>query len=157
MPTAAEMLANPQPYATGVPWPSDWPGVLLDSWSLEPAPHTLVSEMETGAPRVRVVSRARNDRVNASLIFTRHQFATFRALFESTAPGHGAYGAGWWWIPIFIGRLNPDGSFPEAGLPECEGEGVTRESCRFIGQWSASVFGEKGKYIRVDFKLEIRD
>lgn len=136
---------------TTVPWPEDWPCVQIDDWNLEPAPHVITSEMENGAPRVRVISRARNDRVNASFVMSRGQFGAFRRLFESDAPGHGGYGGSWFLIPMFIGRSVSDG---EGGyiVPD-----TTLEACRFLGSWKAAAEDTSGKYIRVSCQLEIRD
>lgn len=142
MPTAPPKLT-----ATGE---IDWvqyklPCPEIESFSLEPAPHTLRTEMETGAARVRVISRARNDRVDVSFTFTRAEFAGFRELFETEGAGNAAFGAGWFKIPMFIGRVMPDGSVPD----------TTYERCRFIGQWKAAPAEKSGKYFRVTCKLEI--
>jgi hypothetical protein len=121
-------------------WPGTLPSALVAGWGLRPAAHTVRSEMESGAARVRRVSTSRADTVAAAWIMSRTQFSAFRAWYESAAGGN--WGAAWFTVPLQAGQ--------DAG-----GAPTTTETARFVGQWDAQAID--AFYIRVTAELEVRD
>ena len=119
-----------------VAWPNDYPKPLISGWGLEPAPLTVRSDMESGAARVRRISKQRNDKVSVQFAFTRQGFADFRTWYAATARN----GVEWINMPVFTGQ---DGNCQQT------------ETVRFIGQWSASALSDK--YIRLTAEIEVRD
>jgi hypothetical protein len=82
-------------------WPTTLPSPESD-YSLDPVDQTLRTDMESGAPRTRRRTTARNDKVKVVWRMTDAQLAIFRAWFEDDATGI-AGGAAWFTIDLPIG------------------------------------------------------
>lgn len=83
-------------------WPATLPAPLLDGYGVNPAEQVVRSDMESGAPRARRRSTARNDHVPVNWRMTDAQFAIFRAWFDDDAEAAG--GAAWFSISLPIGN-----------------------------------------------------
>lgn len=119
-------------------WPSTLPMAVVSGYGLEPAPHTVRSEMDAGPARVRRTSMGRVDTVNASWMMSREEFSAFRAWYESDAGG--GWGAAWFDIDLQAGQA-VDGT-------------TTTETARFVEQWSAALVDQH--LYRVTATLELR-
>ena len=103
-------------------WPATLPAPLLPGYQLAPIDPVSRTDMESGAPRARRRTYARNDRLQVSWIFNDTQMAAFRTWFESDAEAAG--GAAWFYVKLRIGKT-----------------GATTEEARFTGPWQASLAG----------------
>lgn len=119
-------------------WPGGLPAINVANYLLTPKSQVIRSEMESGAPRVRRFSTARNDTIQCGCVMTRAQFYTFRTWFDDTIAG----GADWFSIALQAGQ--------NAG-----GAATTTETARFAGPWQAAAIDPN--YLRVSFELEVRD
>jgi hypothetical protein len=83
-------------------WPSSLPAPLKNGYALNPVDPNVRTDMEVGAARTRSRTRARNDRLDLSWIFTEAQMAAFRAWFDDEATGISG-GASWFTISLNLG------------------------------------------------------
>lgn len=87
-------------------YPSTLPGPLVQGYAVSPVDKTLRTEMDAGAGRVRLRSRARLDRVQATWRFKAAEMAAFRAWFES--PTGAGFGAAFFDISLPLGHAAPE-------------------------------------------------
>jgi hypothetical protein len=88
-------------------FPNTLPAPLVAGYSVSPQQQVRRTEMETGAARVRVQSRAYRDMVSLTWKFTYAEFETFRAWFTDMAGA--AFGSAWFTIalPTGVGAVAP--------------------------------------------------
>ena len=116
-------------------WPVTLPSPEKSGYQIAPVDQTIRTEMETGAPRVRRRSAARNDVVNVVWKMSDAQMAIFRTWFDSAADAAG--GASWFNIDLAVGAT-----------------GIDTVEARFSGPWTADAL--PGLNWHVSAKLEIR-
>lgn len=75
---------------------------LVEGYALNPVDPVIRSEMESGPPRARRTSYARNDKINVSWLMTDATFAAFRVWFDSDEGAGG--GAAWFSMALPIGE-----------------------------------------------------
>lgn len=117
-------------------WPSTLPPPLADGYQLQPTDQAIRTDMETGAPRVRRRTAARNDKLSLSWQFTDAEMAIFRAWYENDSTG-AAGGAGWFTSSVKIGT-----------------GGLVSLACRFSGVYQATY--NPGSSWRVTAQVEVR-
>ena len=120
-------------------FPTALPAPNVSGYSFNPAKYTVRSEMESGAARVRLVSKSRNDLVSVVWELTLQEFYAFRAWFESTAGAN--WGASWFTIGLQMGL-------------DSTGTALTQETARFVGEWKADMLNNL--FINVSATLEVR-
>ena len=98
------------------------PVPLVEGYALNPVDPVIRSEMESGPPRARRTSYARNDKINVSWLMTDATFAAFRVWFDSDEGAGG--GAAW---------FNMDSPVGEYGFRTVE--------ARFASIWQAAPNG----------------
>ena len=81
-------------------WPTTLPTVSTN-YGIDPVDQTIRTEMESGAPRQRRRTTARNDHVTVAWVMTDAQLAIFRTWFESSSQAAG--GASWFTIRLAVG------------------------------------------------------
>jgi hypothetical protein len=116
-------------------YPTTLPAPLAESYALSPVDQTVRTDMETGSARVRRRTRARNDLMDISFMFSDEQFQAFREWFEDDVTGISG-GASWFFITLPIGKGGP-----------------TTEEVRFKAAWKA---GKVGQCWRVSAQVEVR-
>lgn len=116
-------------------WPATLPSPEKAGYQIAPASQVVRTEMETGAPRVRRRTAARNDVIAVRWKFTDAQLAAFRTWFDSSTDAAG--GAAWFTIDLAIGDT-----------------GIESHEARFSGDWTADLL--PGLNWSVSAKLEIR-
>lgn len=114
-------------------WPVVLPAPLTDGYGLEPAPQTIDTDMEVGAPRSRRRSLADLDDVTVAWKFTDAQMKIFRDWWRTTA----AAGAAWFDINLPVG-----------------GGGVELKEAKFSGGWKSRL--DRGLNWNVTAKLKVR-
>lgn len=118
-------------------FPSTLPPPVYDGYSLTPVDPVLRSNMESGAPRSRLLTRARNDIVAVQWMFTQAQMAIFRTWFDADIATGAAGGAAWFSINLTTG-----------------GGEIAACDARLAGMWQASLL--PGNRWAVSARLEIR-
>jgi hypothetical protein len=83
-------------------WPTTLPAPLAEGYALNPGDQTLRTDMETGAPRVRRRTTARNDRINVGWLLTVAQLDTLRDWFDDATTGI-AGGSAWFNVSLDVG------------------------------------------------------
>ena len=78
------------------------PVPLVEGYALNPVDPVIRSEMESGPPRARRTSYARNDKINVSWLMTDATFAAFRVWFDSDEGAGG--GAAWFNMDLPVGE-----------------------------------------------------
>lgn len=101
--------------------PSSLPSPTYDGYSLEPEDRVARTSMEAGAPRARLRSSARYDKISVTWKFKPAEMETFRAWFEAYAGG----GAAWFYMNIADGSVS--------------GQLLLTRECRFAGTWKSSL------------------
>lgn len=103
-------------------FPAGLPSPEISGYSLQQVDPVVRTEMESGAPRARRRTTARNDIVPVVWKLTDAQFATFRTWFDNSAEAAG--GAAWFTISLAVGQTGLDTvearfreSFRAAALP----------------------------------------
>ena len=94
------------------------PAPLLENYTLDPVDPVMRTDMEAGAPRSRITTRARNDRANLKWRFSESEMANFRNWWRDVALS----GASWVTLPLSLG---------EGGEQNVE--------CRFTAHWKATL------------------
>lgn len=117
-------------------WPDTLPNPLAAGYQLDAGDQTLRTEMETGAPRVRRRTTARNDRVAVSWLMTETQFDAFRDWFDNDSTGI-AGGSAWFTVNLAVGT----------------GTRRAAVDARFAGPFNAIP---DAQYWRVQATLEVR-
>lgn len=122
-------------------WPTDLPPPLSASYNISPVQQVRRTDMETGAPRVRIQSRSIRDTVTVSWKMSLSQFNAFRLWFESMSGA--AWGSAWFTIDLPVGRSATDIK--------------TNVQARFAGNppWS-SALSNGGKLYTITATLETR-
>jgi len=82
-------------------WPSTLPTPSFGGYALDPVDPVIRSDMESGSPRTRRRTRARNDKINVSWLLTDREMAAFRAWFDWSDGAAG--GAAWFNITLAYG------------------------------------------------------
>lgn len=82
-------------------WPATFPAPLHGGYQLTPGEQSRRTDMESGAPRARRITYARNDKINAEWVLTDTQMAAFRTWFEDDAEAAG--GSAWFDITLKTG------------------------------------------------------
>ena len=77
------------------------PVPLVEGYQLNPVDPTIRTDMESGPPRARRTSYARNDKINVSWLMTDATFAAFRVWFDSDEGAGG--GAAWFRTALTTG------------------------------------------------------
>lgn len=116
-------------------WPTSLPAPRSDGYGLTPVDPVIRTDMESGAPRARRRSAARNDRISVMWVFTDTQMATFRTWFDDAAEAAG--GSNWFYLNVAIGT-----------------SGIVSMQCRFAGIWQARQIS--GWNWEVSATLEVR-
>lgn len=117
-------------------WPTTLPAPLLEGYALNPGDQTIRTDMESGAPRVRRRTTARNDKVNASWMLTEAQLDTLRDWFDDASTGI-AGGSAWFTVALAVGTGTRQASV----------------EARFVGPFQAAPVGQLW---RVTASLEVR-
>lgn len=116
-------------------WPASLPRPVFDGYALDPLEQAIRTDMETGSPRNRRRSKARNDRISVSWRLTDREMMIFRAWFDYD--GGAAGGSAWFDILLAYGDL-----------------GLKTRECRFSGIYKATP--QAGMIWTVSASLEVR-
>jgi hypothetical protein len=116
-------------------FPATLPAPTFDGYALSPVDPVIRTEMEVGSPRARRRTKARNDKIDVTWIFTDAQMASFRTWFDSDAEAAG--GAAWFTVALAVGTTGIDGV-----------------EARFAGIWKSTL--TPGMNWSVSAQLEIR-
>lgn len=114
-------------------WPVGLPAPMVPGFALEPEDSTLRTNMEVGAPRVRLHTLAERDGLDVAWRFTDAQMAIFREWWRTTA----SFGSAWFDVDLPVGN-----------------GGVQAKEARFNGKWKSRLQG--GMCWEVTAKLEVR-
>lgn len=83
-------------------WPATLPNPTAAGYQINPGDQTIRTDMETGTPRVRRRSAARNDRVSATWRLTDAELDTLRDWFDDASTGI-AGGSAWFTVSLAVG------------------------------------------------------
>lgn len=119
-------------------FPATLPAGSIDGYKLNPNVATVRTEMESGAARVRLRSKARVDQIAVTWVFEASEFATFRDWWESDTGAN--YGLSWFTVPLLTAVDNGE---------------LETATARFVGPWQASL--TEPRIARVSATLEVRN
>ena len=116
--------------------PSSLPAPTYDGYSLEPEDRVARTSMDVGAPRARLRSSARYDKISVTWKFKPAEMETFRTWFEAYAGG----GAAWFYLDVADGTT--------------AGQLLRTREVRFAGMWKSSL--QPGNTWVVSATVEVR-
>lgn len=116
--------------------PPSLPAPTYDGYSLEPEDRVARTNMDVGAPRARLRSSARYDKISVTWKFKPAEMEMFRAWFEAYAGG----GAAWFYLDIADGTT--------------AGQLLRTREARFAGMWKSSL--QPGNTWVVSATVEVR-
>lgn len=115
-------------------WPSTFPKVLAEGYSVNPGQQFVRTEMETGPARQRRITEAPNRNISASVLLNDEQLAEFDTWFDTELLG---------------------GSIWFSGIPLHIGQGMQSYSARFVAQPKYTHAG--ALRWKIGMELEVQD